>query len=87
MQYDNTNSDDNEVPNADGIGVCDGPRSSSQTMDFDSTEDEEPHFYQSSTKSMEATREEQDTEQAMPNTEAHVLALERESFQGQLNVQ
>jgi hypothetical protein len=50
--------------------------------DFDSTKDEEPHSCQSSTKLMEVNREELDDQQAAPNGEAHVLALERESSQG-----
>jgi hypothetical protein len=33
LQCDSTNSNDDEGPNADGIGVCDGPGSCSQTMD------------------------------------------------------
>jgi hypothetical protein len=33
LQYDNTNSDDDEGPHADGIGVRDGSGSCSQTMD------------------------------------------------------
>jgi hypothetical protein len=33
LQYDSTDSDNNESPNADGVGVRDGPGSCSQTMD------------------------------------------------------
>jgi hypothetical protein len=33
LQYNSTNSDDDESSNADGVGVHDGPRSCSQTMD------------------------------------------------------
>jgi hypothetical protein len=51
------------------------------SRDFDSTEDEEPHSRQSPAKSMEVAGEELDNQQAAPNAEAHVFALERESSQ------
>jgi hypothetical protein len=47
--------------------------------DSDSTEDEEPHSHQSSSKPMEVAGEELDNQQAARNVEAHVLAPERES--------
>ena len=34
LQYDSTDSDDDDSPNIDGVGVCDGPRLCSQTMDL-----------------------------------------------------
>jgi hypothetical protein len=47
--------------------------------DFDSIENDKPHYRQSLAESMDATGEELDNQQVVPDPEVHILAPERES--------